>query len=651
MKRKLLFVLGMALLARLLLCLVPLPPELTKGRPPVFDREGRTLREGDREVGELPVHVVEATLAAEDARFYQHCGVDLTATLRAAWDNVWAGKVVSGGSGLTQQLVAQSCGPASGLPGKAFEALRALRLETVLSKDEILRRYLQTVSYGHGTRGVESAARYYFGCSAGQLTAAEAAFLAAIPRGPTYYDPFVHPARVQERQRWILGRMGAPFADVTPEPHDGAFLAPHFCQRAGSSQTTLDLSLQKEVEHLVRQSVEPLRERGLNGAAVVVLHNATGEVRAYVGSPAFTDDANDGQVDQAAALRQPGSALKPFTYALALEGGLTGASLLQDEPFTHREFSPTNYDGTFHGPVRLRTALACSYNVPAVRVLHQVGVDRLLSRLRELGLGLPLEAEHYGLALTLGAGEVTLLDLTNAYRALARGGRWSPVLFAPGRSAERQVIKRDTASVLLDILSDAEAREPAFGRGSALELPFPCAVKTGTSRAYRDNWTVGCTSRYTVGVWAGHTRGLPMQEVSGVDGAGPIFHDVMLALHRDRAPAPFPQPRGRGMVCAESGLPAGAGCPVTVREFGVHGAACRHRRAAFRILTPAEGDRYVIDPVRDRAFQTLRLTATEPVQWSVDGRPCGEDWPLQPGEHVVTARGQSVRFTVTAPAR
>lgn len=481
-----------------------------------------------------------------------------------------------------------------------------------------------------------------------------------------------------QRQRWILQRMvklgmiaDEAYQRALSEPlevraHPEQFSAPHFCELVLQSQpalasrlrTSLDGPLQDEVQRLVRAQVEAMRLRGMNGAAVVVLDNASGEVRALVGSPDFFDADNAGQVNLATSLRQPGSALKPFTYGLALERGMSPATILLDEEVRYAtgagEFVPSNYDGRFHGPVRLRTALASSYNVPAVRLAHQLGVEPLLERLRAAGLtSLDRPAQHYGLSLTLGSGEVNLLQLCNAYRALARGGRYGPVRLWPSAQEvpDVEIFSPRVAFLLTDILSDPAARAPAFGRDSVLSLPFPCAVKTGTSRAYRDNWTLGYTTGYTVGVWAGNTGGQAMRDVSGVAGAGPLFREVMLALHRSSRPAPFKPPGGlrRGVICIQSGLAAGPHCPGHLPEWEPPTQSCDCQRAAesLQITFPAEGDHFVIDPNLARRFQTLQMTASGPTRWRVDGKPVPEgEWPLQPGLHVAEIPGHSVHFSV-----
>jgi penicillin-binding protein 1C len=662
---------------------LPLPALPPVAGSELLDRQGRHLNSGVRGSVSQGSWIIPATLAAEDHRFYSHWGVDGWATLGALYSNLRVGQVVAGGSTLTQQLIANVSGRPAGVSQKAWQSLQALRLERSLSKSAILNEYLSRVPYANNRFGIDSAARFYFGRSPQSLSLAQAAFLAGVPRGPDFYNPLTHFDRARERQHWVLGRMlklgwieQQAYQQALAEPLGVAAradwqMAPHFCQHfgtgAGLVRTSLDGDLQREVEGIVRTQVELMRPRGLDGAAVVVLDNATGEVRALLGSPDFSLN----QVDLSQARRQPGSALKPFTYGLALEGGLTASSLIADLPVHYRtntgQFSPTNYDGIFHGPVRLRTALASSYNVPAVRLAHQVGVECLLKRMHELGLNsLDQPAQHYGLSLTLGSGEVTLLELTRAYMALANRGQWREVVWRAGKSGPRprRVFSPQVAFLLSDILKDPAARAPAFGHDSVLALPFDCAVKTGTSRDYSDNWTVGFTTRYTVGVWAGPIAGGSMRDVSGVAGAAPIFREVMLALHRSAPPQPFVAPPGlrRVTVCSASGGLPGPYCQGTLGEWfaGPGPEQCRMHGPAglayapeygdwaqsqglpvsgsVRIQFPREGDVFLIDPRLERRYQTLQLRATgRRVSWRVDGRPVSGEWSLVAGQHRILA--------------
>ncbi|MEK7727295.1 MAG: penicillin-binding transpeptidase domain-containing protein, partial [candidate division KSB1 bacterium] len=373
------------------------------------------------------------------------------------------------------------------------------------------------------------------------------------------------------------------------------FLAPHACdlarellteaQTASAStvRLTLDAALNKNIENILANNLQLLARANVTNGAALVLDNRSGEILALVGSGDYFDAAHDGQVNGALALRQPGSALKPFTYGLALERGYTAASILPDIPTNAPifagggDFTPTNYDGRYHGPVRLRTALACSYNIPVVRVLEPMGAELLLRRLQRAGFAsLKQNAQHYGLGLTLGNGEVSLLELTRGYLALANGGRVKNLrLFADDNFpplapvAEEEVFSNEISFILGDILRDEVARAPAFGEGNVLDLPFACAVKTGTTKDFRDNWCVGFTSDYTVGVWIGNFDGAAMKKISGVAGAGPIIREAMLLLHRDFAPLPQTRPRGlvKAAICTASGARPNPFCPNLMQEI------------------------------------------------------------------------------------
>jgi penicillin-binding protein 1C len=369
----------------------------------------------------------------------------------------------------------------------------------------------------------------------------------------------------------------------------------------------------------MRGHLKKLLPRNVHNAAAVVLENSTGEIRALVGSADFFDSTHQGQVNGATARRQPGSAIKPLMYALAMELGLTPATLLADIPTAipehHGDYVPENYDKRFHGPVRIRTALACSYNVPAVRALQRIGKSIFLEKLRDVGIsGLDEDAEFYGYGLTLGNAEVSLLELTTAYMSLANGGLWKPACLVPaakGGAASRRVYAEQSSFLITDILKDAVARRPAFGAN--FRFPFPCAVKTGTTKDYRDNWTIGYTTRYTVGVWVGNFDGKQMRQVSGVSGAGPIFTDIMMFLHMP----PFGQPPGdftvpervaQRAVCARSGKLPTRLCEKTINEWFIDGKApaesCDvHREYRIRTADGRERTRtYLVFPPEYRAW-------------------------------------------------
>lgn len=653
----------------------------------LMDRKGRLLREvlsrPDGRAHWVPLdrisqHLVDATLAGEDKRFFDHHGVDWLAALRALLLDIRHAKIVSGASTLTMQLVRILQPERRGLLTKVRQAALATKLERVLDKRGILLHYLNRAPYGAGTFGAEAASRRYFGKPAAQLSLAEAALMAALPRSPSGYDPRRRSRRqrLRQRQRYILGamfRQGRIDADalrmalaepLALERVTRPFFSPHFVEQLleqpsarGASElaTTLDLRLQRRLEALLRETVRGLRKQGATNAALLVVDNKSGDVLAYVGSAGFNDAAHSGQVDGTRALRQPGSAIKPFLYSLAFEhGDLSPASLLKDLPahFTteHGDYAPRNYDGRFHGPVRARIALASSYNVPAIRVAERVGPPRLLERLRELGFAdLKKEARHYGLGLALGNGEVTLQQLVAAYATLARGGLYRPLRFVQARreardrdwrqlppATPRRIIEARAAYLVTNVLADPLARMPAFGRDGPLERPFFAAAKTGTSKDFRDNWTVGYTRDVTVGVWVGNFDGSPMHNVSGITGAGPLWAEALTATVHEISLKDRKLPRPEGLVsariCPLSGALVGPDCSAGEDEHFLAGhepqhACTFHRRVRIERQSglragPAcnedavEDKTFVVYPPAYRAWAASRGLELAPQRWS-----------------------------------
>ena len=669
----------------------------------------------------LPARLVAATLAAEDRRYFAHAGLDPVAIARAVRTNLAEGRVVEGASTISQQVAKlllnrRQPDRRRGLAAKMHEALIALRLEHRFSKAELLAMYLNLAAYGNQFTGAERASNAYFGVPASMLTPAQAAFLAGLPQRPSGFNPYRHADAARARQRVVLRRMaaaGAIGADdlahaleerLTFAPAPAPFAAPHFVEmvlaaagepRPARIETTLDSALQADLAGILARHRDDLRAHGAFNVAVVVLENATGEWVAWEGSGDYFDSAHGGTINGPVTLRQPGSALKPFTYALAFDGGSTPATVLADVPssFPTAEdgvvYNPRNYDGRYRGPLLARQALAGSVNVPAVGLAAELGVPNVLRFLRRAGLTtFDKTAAHYGLGVTLGNAEVRLDELTAAYAAFARGGEWMPSTFlrrAPDASLpdSTRLVSDRTAFWITDILADPEAREFAFGRGGSLELPFPVAVKTGTSQSYHDNWTIGYSRHATVGVWVGNFDRRPLRNSSGVTGAGPIFHAVMLAAEArlagglavmaDGPIVPPPSTAVEREVCAESGATANAWCPLKRREWvateqaelpcswhhlgedGLHtflpatfhawareqgrrvdGAPAPARdvvRAAapapvrFTIVSPPDGATYLIDPTLRREFQTLPLRAVAThgrrVEWRIGGRGVG----------------------------
>lgn len=713
------------------------PPELAS--VVLEDRHGIPLRTVRGGAGQLQTwvplagvepRVMQAFVALEDRRFADHPGVDARAVVRAARDNLRAGRVVSGASTLTMQLARLLTGSRRDWGGKLHQSLWALRLDAQLSKQQILEQYLNRVPLGQGSIGVPAAARLYFDADPDRLSLGQAALLAGIARAPSVDNPLMSPERARARRALTLERMTAAgfvspeeAARAAAEPVQAAgradFLAPHFTTRllarleaAGPGvatlpptvRTSLDLALQEVVAADVRHTVDVLRDRNVGHGAAIVLDNRSGEILVWVGSPDFWADTM-GQVDMVVSPRQPGSTLKPFVYGLAFDRGFTAASVLPDVPRVYRTvtgpYRPRNYDRSFHGPVRAREALASSFNIPAVELVNRLGAGSVLRTLQLAGFtSLTHGAEYYGLGLALGVGDVTLLELANAYRALANGGVWRPVTWSAtdasraSGDAGRRVVSSRAAALVLDILADPAARLAGFGPGSALELPFPAAAKTGTSRHFTDNWAVVTTAGFTIAAWVGNFSGRTMRGVSGVTGAAPLAHRIALATARRYAPGVLPAVERAGgvarTVCRLSGLLAGPYCPrvtewffpgtaptedcdwhhldgVTLPleyaewlaaadgarpapSFSVSGGAgsgtatlAPAAAEAFHIISPRDGDRYAVPPGTAARYASVALRvagagASAPVRWYVDGaRVRGSRWVVTPGRHTIRA--------------
>lgn len=707
----------------------PLPDDLASRAVSgirIEDRHGLVLRTTRAEDGNLQrwtsldvldPDVIAAFVAVEDHRFFEHRGVDLRAIARAARDNLRGGRVLAGASTITMQLARIYHGTSRNWAGKLAQVVQAWRLEWQLDKSTILEQYLNRVPLGQGAIGVPAAANLYFNRSASDLSLGEAALLAGLARAPSSNNPIVSSTRATLRRQVGLLRLGAvgyagstELSQAELEPvlsrrRSPPFLAPHFTSRILSSsadssgqsvwRTSLDLVLQQAVEAEARHTVERLGSSGARHAAAVVLDNRSGEVLAWVGSPDFWADTA-GQVDMVISPRQPGSALKPFLYGLAFDRGYTAASILPDIAQTYATsvgpYRPRNYDRRFHGPVRAREALASSYNVPAVELTERMSAPALLRTLRDAGFGsLDHSPGYYGLGLALGNGDVTLIELANAYRALANGGIWTSHTWRllqghPGPAQSRRVMTEASAALVLDILSDPVARIPGFGLTTPFDLPFPVAAKTGTSRHFTDNWAVGTTGNFTVAVWVGDFSGRPMDRVSGITGAGPLLHRIVMLTAQRYAPGSLPTPEETGSVavtiCALSGERAGANCPHQVewfsrgtepsgfcrwhrngsvllpalyREWAEQAGVSRHAPlvahpadddstgGAFRITSPSAGDRFSVPPGVDRQYATIALrtaggSETGRIRWAINGRPVTTArWPLQPGRFTITA--------------
>jgi penicillin-binding protein 1C len=627
-----------------------------------------------------------AMVLSEDKRFYAHSGVDWRAVSAAAWGNVWNTRT-RGASTITMQLAGlldddlRRGGGGRSITQKLGQTVAAQQLERHWRKDQILEAYLNSVPFRGEIVGIDALSRTLFGKAPHGLDAREAAVAAALVRAPN-----AKPALVAQRACEVMRAMEAGarvdcealdmFATAalqrkTFEASEG--IAPHLARRALSPtlskqdgiRTTLRAPLQRFALATLQRHLRELRGRNVEDGALVVLDNASGEVLAWVGSSGELSRA--AEVDGVLAQRQPGSTLKPLLYAQAIaERRLTAASLLDDSSAQISTASglyiPQNYDRQFKGHVSVRTALAASLNVPAVRTLVMVSPASFARQLRVAGLPLAQNGDYYGYSLALGSAEVSLLGLTNAYRTLANGGRVGETRFlvAPmppsqpsprGGKSNTPAIDPRAAFIVGDILSDANARARTFGLDSVLGTRFWSAVKTGTSKDMRDNWAVGWSERYTAGVWVGNASGAPMWDVSGTSGAAPVWAELMGFLHRreaSRAPAPPP-----GVVrshvrfsdeleaARDEWFIAGTEQPL----FAIPGAAAE---SAPRIIAPSDGTVIALDPDIPPRHQRVRFESEgRGLQWRIDGklfaRGSSAQWLPWPGRHVVElvdARGR-----------
>lgn len=700
----------------------------------LLDREGRALRVrlGADDTDCRPQYepgaedwICKAIVAVEDRRFWSHPGVDPIAILRAAGDNLRLGRVRSGASTIPTQVIRLVEPRPRTLATKLVEAFRALQMERRLDKRAILAQYLNRAPFGGNAVGVESASRRYFGKDARDLSLAEAALLAGLPQSPTRLRPDRHPDRARRRQAHVLDRMAvcgvidaaqraaALAQPLAIRPAAYPFRAPHFAELAlaaapggGMRRTTLDPGLQRAVEDALRRHSVPLAAAGIHGAAAVVIEVRTGAVRALVGSPDFRDAENAGQVNGAASPRSAGSTLKPFAFALAIDQGrLTPGRVLADVPRFYAGLDPRNFNDEWQGLVSARDALVLSLNLPALGVAGETGVEPLLRMLRAAGLDtLDRSAAHYGLGLVLGNGSVTLLDLANAYAAIARGGEWRPFRWfeASPPGAPRRVMSAEAAWIVADMLGGEERSVDTVRHTADARLPR-MAWKTGTSSGFRDAWAVAFNPEYAIGVWCGRPDGRSAPQLVGAKSAVPMVWEIFRGLYPANDSPWFARPAGvkERPVCAVSGMPPGSCCGATAADWAVPGVTrhetCgvhrrtavtgtdgavlrlvreiwppevqafldRSRAVAVRPAAPAAAPRNpvrIVSPVSGSVYRRLggpaeRISlsaAGEPGQrlwWFVDDRPLasvasGEPllWPLEPGPHVLVCADASGRF-------
>lgn len=661
-----------------------------------------------RALNEMGPWLPRVTVALEDHRFYQHGAVDWRATAAAAVRDLQSGRIVSGGSTITQQLakIGNARRGRSWL-GKFREAIVACRLEQKWNKQEILAEYLNRSSYGNRRLGAEAAARAYFGKSAHDLTLAESIFLAGLPQAPTRFNPWTHPgAALQKYQRSItrlreldlISPAQRQLLAKTPpivRRSDPPRMAPHFVDAVlakrpalqGAVRSSLDLDLQSMAERLLTAHLADLNRYDISQAAIVILDNETGAVRAMVGSGNYARN----QINGATQLRSCGSTLKPFIYLDAIERRIfTAASLLPDTPDAIRgefsDYDPQNYNHRYLGPVRLREALACSLNVPAVFTTARIGVRQTFFDLQKWGFEFPRQLSDYGAGFVLGNAEVRLTNLAGVYAGLARGGFAMETKFLTGdHHPMRRLASPEAVTIVTDILCDNDAREKSFGVHSPLAFSERIAVKTGTSSGFRDAWTVGFDKDHTVAVWAGNFDGQPMRDTLAVRSAAPLWAAIMHEM-LGRGDHSLDPPRAserltRQEVCATTGLVSSFFSSSAVNEWFLaeteprmssadwfspegklllpteYAGWCASAsntdgaqvRSGVRIINPATNARYAIDSTLPRAQQMIELTATlgPEVRWFVNDSQIFPNkdhrffWQLEAGEWKVRARSSA----------
>jgi penicillin-binding protein 1C len=696
----------------------------------ILDRNGNVLYEIlDPQAGrrtytpldKISPFVVATTIATEDKGFYSHPGFDVTAIFRAFMQNYQSGGTVSGASTITQQLARTLLFTPQERSEQSYqrklrEAILAAEITRRYTKDEILELYLNEIYYGNLAYGVEAASETYFDVPADKLTLGQAAFLAGLPQAPAVYDIYTNRDMTLQRMTDVLTltvqtsqEQGCIFASnnvqricVDPaaaaqaesEIRSAAFRQPgvqmkypHWVNyvrslleqqfdaqtiyRSGFTvYTTLDPGLQDIAQQLVKSQVDSLAASHVTDGALVAVRPSTGEILAMVGSADFNDQAISGEVNMAVSPRQPGSSIKPLTYAAAFEKGWTPTTLIWDVPTDFPPsgrpddpappYHPVNYDGRFHGPVTVRSALANSYNIPAVKALEFIGIyddpfqpgeNGLIAFARRMGIT-TLNRSDYGLSLTLGGGDVTLLELTGAYAIFANNGvRVPPVaitriqdysgktIYEAPRPAGQQVIRSAHAYLISSILSDIDARIPAFGADSVLNLPFPAAVKTGTTNDFHDNWTMGYTPDLAVGVWMGNADYTPMQNTTGLTGAAPVWSEFMksaVPLLTGNSLSPFSRPGDvvEKVVCTVSGTQPSQWCPgQSTDQFASDQPPLPPEQDLWK---EAQLDTWtgllVSEACKDFSEKQLVLNVTDPwgVKW-IKHDPQGEAWATEYG--------------------
>jgi penicillin-binding protein 1C len=640
----------------------------------------------------IPELLQKTFILSEDKRFYEHIGFDWRARLHAMWQDLRARRIVRGASTITEQVVRMIYPRPRTFWSRWVEGFDAIRLEWYYSKADILEFYLNQVPYANQRRGAVQAARYYFDRDLETLNIKEMMALAILVRSPSRLDLKRGTTSVERLTKHLAKHLlqqqvitATDYNALTQLPlqlkdSDLALNATHFVnylyasqpidllQQQGQLHTTLDSHLQGMAQQILDQRLADLRAQNVNNGAMLVVDHTTGEILAWANAGSATAGAPSSHIDAVTTVRQPGSALKPFLYALALEKGWTAATLISDTPLTeavgtgiHRY---RNYSRQYYGQVRLRDALGNSLNIPAIRTVQFVGVEAFLERLRQLGMhSLDAHPDFYGDGLALGNGGVTLFELAQAYTTLAHQGMFRPLktLRNAATGNEYAVFSPEITSIIGDILSDPDARRLEFGQGTLLQLPVQTAVKTGTSTNYRDAWAMGFNHHYTVGVWLGNLDDQAMSQVSGATGAALILRSMFAELNRLEETLPlYLSPKlAHQNICHATGELATATCPSR-NELFIAGTApisipnaVENVETSLYLRQPNQGLQLAMDPrIPDdhEAFKLvlsdIPLAADDTIEWVVDDKVIGTTtahtrhflWYLSRGAHIAQAR-------------
>ncbi len=731
-KRKRLFINSSILILLIFLIIWTDPTSKIKGTIKIYDKDENLIYETSNSLGhqesttidKIPKYLKDAVIITEDKRFRYHVGIDPIAIIRAIYQDIKSRKIVSGASTIPQQLARFSViSPQSPSPltifRKARETLIAIRLSLVSPKEKVLEQYLNTMHFGRQTYGVAAASRLYFDKNIENLSPAQSALLAGMISNPTLFDPIRFPQGAIKRRNDILLKLYSKklldtetYERAKEEPlpdrlNQIEIVSPHAVQmvlsevkakniksdKGISVYTTLDSGWYSLTREIALKQVERLkREHDLTNSAVVILENKTGKIVTLLGSIDYFNESIGGQNNMALALRQPGSAMKPVTYAAAFEDKLaTPATAIEDSPKVYltlrgEGFLPHNYDGRYRGIVLAREALASSYNLPAVEMLSRVGIGKFLDLAHKMGVTSMQQTDRYDLALTLGGGEVNLLELTNLYATFARSGLYKPTfliekiidnsgktVYLNNNTEGVRALDERAAYLITDILSDKRARIPTFGEKNLLLVAAPAAVKTGTTTDWHDNWTIGYTPDFTVGVWVGNSDNHPMRDITGITGAAPIWNQITSNLIRYKTPGSFIKPVGivEKEICSWDGLLVSDKCDEQYTEKFIEGTIPNEYssltkkplyldKSNIQIISPIEGAIYEIGAASSEKinFEISKSEGIDKIYWFLDGKKlnrsdCGEDvkvchWTPILGKHILNVEVEPASKEVAA---